>query len=160
MSGSVAVTSFLRRNLFAAIIVSIAVGVLIIAGGVGMLLKNHFDSIVGKQNQLVVAQKSQIVAGCQRLNVKQAQDNRNQYADYVYDRIILVLVAQQTPRKGQSKKQERQLAEFLDPLRVAVHAKAWVPLVPDCMTVGAHYVPPNAIPFYQQRPPRSALHYP
>lgn len=115
---------------------------------------NASNSALAAVRQTQHNQAVGLVQGCERLNTKQAEDNRNQQADYFYDRIFLVLI-RANPAK--TVRQRAQTREFLAPLRAALRSKAWVPLVPDCTKVSLHYKAPSPIPFARRQPPRSAL---
>lgn len=118
------------------------------------------SALVAADRALVAVQQTQrrqavgLVQSCQRLNMKQAQDNFNQRADYFYDRIFLILIRANPVR---SARQRAQVREFLAPLRRAIRAKTWTPLVPDCLKVNLSYRPPEPVPFSRRQPPRSAL---
>lgn len=100
----------------------------------------------------------QVVEGCERLNVKQVEDNKSQLADYTYDSVVLHLLL--TSPQAHTRAGRRRLRRFTGTLRAAIDAKAWVAPIPDCAQVSTGFRLPGAIPIHLERPPASALSVP
>lgn len=101
------------------------------------------------------SQTTAVVQGCVRNDIRQAQDNRNQYADYLYDLEFLTLLT-----ASPNVKHTKQVIAFTKPLRAAIRSKEWTPLT-NCAPViqkhGVSYKPPQPIPFYKELPTKAAL---
>jgi len=145
---------------------------------ISLAIQEHRDSLAvgrattasSKANQaltgLAKTQRDQanlLVQSCIRLNVKQAEDNNSQYADYVFFTTILgeTKASFRSYKPSQRRKLRRSLRMFLRVTEQAIRAKKWVPTVSNCGAYvrlhGTTFRFPQAIPFYRRLPPRSAL---
>lgn len=112
---------------------------------------------LGRTNTNVLA--TNVLHGCQRTQVSQAQTNLSQLADYAAFKTILD--ESRANASQPTTPQERRFAEvFLGKLQASVSAKSWVPLVNCSAQVrqfGASYRPPRPIPFDVRMPPKADL---
>ena len=134
--------------------------VILVLAGVAIFL---FSWGLSKQQshvaQIVAAQHTQIVEGCQRLNILRAEDNRSHFADYrvfslVYRETLVARALYRTPQE------KAYFVAFTREMRGAIADKTWTPLTDCTQAVNAHggaYKPPNPIPFEVRMPPASAL---
>lgn len=121
-------------------------------------LENSSAALASSQ-RAVAAISGEERRGCHKLNVFRAESNRNQLADWRFDTLFIGLIdaglKHQTNSVKRTSSQTQETMAFIQSLRRAADAKAWVPLAtcPESINEAS----PRAILFQQQLPPRSAL---
>ncbi len=106
--------------------------------------------------RIVMGVQTTEIRSCHRLNILRSDDNRNQLADYNFDKLFITLIAR-SARMTQTRAQARLTAEFVEGLHAQADAKAWIPLTNCYRAVYANVPAPQPIAFGVRLPPRSAL---
>lgn len=119
-----------------------------------IILTSAMTFLVLKAEKQLGTDHTQLLAGCARLNIRQAEDNKSHLADYRVFRVVYTESVAAEGTRRLTKAEKAQEHAFLVELNSSVLAKSWTPLT-DCRraisTQGAKYITPVAIHFLDAR---------